>query len=455
MLSIHGALASLICLSATDLPGRDTLALQAAVERAIARAEPSIVCINIWRGRERFAPNQAISADTVPDSFGSGMIIGPSGLILTCAHVVPPGALAYVRMPGGKGSWADLHASDPRSDLAVLRLQNPVANLPVVKFGEAANLRKGQFAVGLANPYAAGYRDGSPSATFGIISNLRRRAPGKLMTEYERALQSFHRYGTLIQTDIRLNLGCSGGALLNLDGEVIGITTALAALTGIDAPGGFAIPVDARVRHAIEELARGKELEYGLLGVTLGSDARGLPGAHVYTVVPNGPGARAGLQDRDIVVAINGVPIQENDDLFLQISSLSAGSEVRLDVLRGGMRRTLRPAKLAKLFVPGTPVATNRPAPRAGLRVDYGSVLSHRSRSSQIFDAVVIREVVPGSPAAKHEDILQMDRIVTRVNGVPVATPDEFYRAVDGSPGRVELSVVNGDGQEEVVSLEK
>ena len=106
-------------------------------------------------------------------------------------------------------------------------LLDPPAGLAAVKRGDGANLRKGQFVLCLANPYAAGFRDGSPSASWGIISNLHRRASG-VTGEIERpgVKPTLHHYGTLIQTDVRLALGCSGGALLNLDGELIGLTSA-------------------------------------------------------------------------------------------------------------------------------------------------------------------------------------------------------------------------------------
>ena len=122
----------------------------------------------------------------------------------------------------------------------------------------------------LANPFAAGFRDGSPSASWGIISNLHRRASG-VTSEIERpgVKPTLHHYGTLIQTDVRLALGCSGGALLNLDGELIGLTTAQAALVGSEAPGGFAVPLDGPMKRIIDVLVRGDEVEYGFLGVTV------------------------------------------------------------------------------------------------------------------------------------------------------------------------------------------
>lgn len=439
--------------AAAGPPAREALALQAAVEQAVARAEPAVACVAVSRSTAREV--DLSQPETVPDSYGSGLVIDRSGLVLTCAHVINNAQQIYVRLPGGHGSLADVHAKDPRSDLAVLRLQEAPGDLKAVTLGDGGKLRKGQFVIGLSNPYLAGYRDGSPSASWGIVSNLRRRAPGKLATsESDRALQSFHRFGTLIQTDVRLSLGCSGGALVNLDGEVVGITTALAALTGVEAPGGFAVPVDGRMRQVINALARGEEVEYGFLGVQLTRNGVGRNGVRVSGAVANSPAERAGLEDGDEIVEINGVAVRDNDELFLQISTLLTGSEVRLKALKRGRSAAvaLPPVRVAKLYVPGTPVASRRPEPRAGLRVDYGSVLTGRSVSPQVFDAVAIREVVPGSPAAAN-DKLQPERLITRVNGRPVTTPAEFYEAMDQAGGRAALTLISPEGREEVVTL--
>jgi S1-C subfamily serine protease len=467
-------------------PEADLLALQDAVQNAVARVEPGVACVLVSRsdvfrileGKRQnassepsgqlgeFVPptdqsTEAIRAraqdfsqpENVPESYGSGLVIDTSGLVLTCAHVVKNATKVYVRLPGGAGSWADIHASDPRSDLAVLRLIKPPRGLRPVKFADGRrSLRKGPFVIGIANPYAAGYRDGSPSASWGIVSNLRRRAPG-VITEADRTLQSFHRYGTLVQTDVRLSTGCSGGALVNLDGEVVGITTALSALTGIDAPGGMAVPVDTRMLKIIDVLRRGEEVEYGFLGVMLAQDAHLGRGVLISKALPNGPADRAGVVFNDLLVSINGEPVRENDDLFLLIGSHLAGSEVVLEVMRGSTRLKLPPVSLAKLHVAAPSIASHRPRPAGGLRVDYSCVLNQGGFGPVLFEGVVIREVLPGGPA-KAIELLQPDRLITRVNGVRVDTPDDFNRAMDQSGPRVTLTVINGDHREVAVPLQ-
>src|SRR5262249_43282527 len=237
---------------------------------------------------------------------------------------------------------------------------------------------KGQFVVALANPFAAGFHDGSPTASWGIVGNLRRRIPG-CTSEDERSKLCLHQFGTLIQTDARLNLGCSGGALLNLKGELVGLTTALAALSGSETPGGFAVPFDARLQRIVAVLLQGKEVEYGFLGVSLGRDSR--PGEGVVVqdpVVPGSPASRAGLQAGDVILKVNGTPIREKDDLFLYLGAQLADSTVEL-VIDPVRPRTVS-VKLAKFYVPGLAIAANRPTPRAGLRVEYSSIQPQRDQ---------------------------------------------------------------------------
>ena len=158
-----------------------------------------------WRKQLNFA-----EPTYVPRAFGSGVVIDAGGLILTNYHVVQDATKLFVRLPGGKSSYADIHAADPRSDLAVLKLLNPnVLPLKAITLGDADKLERGQFVVTLANPFAIGFRDGQPSASFGILSNIRRRAAVHL--KEEERVKPFHYYATLLQTDARMHVGCSGG----------------------------------------------------------------------------------------------------------------------------------------------------------------------------------------------------------------------------------------------------
>ena len=140
------------------------------------------------------------------------------------------------------------------------------ADLTPIALGTADDLKKGQIVVNLGNPYAIA-RDGQASAAWGIVSNLHRKAPATPSESDPTGRPTLHHFGTLIQTDARLNLGTSGGPLLDLRGDMVGLCVAFAAAPGYEAPGGYAIAVDATFRRAVETLQQGREVEYGFLGI--------------------------------------------------------------------------------------------------------------------------------------------------------------------------------------------
>jgi serine protease Do len=399
------------------------------------------------------------AAEHNPESYGSGIVLDQSGLVLTNAHVVRNATKVYVRLPGGKGSYADIHASDPRSDLAVLRLIDPIDGLKPLPLAEPGKYRKGQLVLLLANPFAAGFHDGSPTASWGMIANVRRRVP-RSRTEIESPRQmTLHHHGTLLQIDTRIEVGCSGGALLNLKGELIGITTAQAALTGLETPGGFAVPLDAGMRRVIEVLKRGEEVEYGFLGVVPKIEAEPKKGVVIESVSRGSPAGIAGLSQDDRILTINGSPVNDNDDLFLLLGTSLAGTPVRIEVQNPfGPKRTVT-VRLGKFAVPGPIIAANRPLARFGLRVDYTSLLHQReglvgARFRGPPEGVLIREVIANSPADRAR--LQVDKVITKVNNSPVTTPAEYYEAMAKAGRSVEIAYrdTDGRGEEHRVTLE-
>lgn len=490
----------------SDEPNRfaDVLALQTAVRQAIERAEPSIACILVSRSKQyrdyeparprepgeldRFEPparpfsrnqdendpkTQAIlrldlsNPDTVPESYGSGIVLGKDdrgrGLVLTLAHVIRNATKIYVRLPGGSGSWADIFAADPRSDLAVLRLIDDVKNLKALKLGDGGKLRKGDFILTLSNPFAAGFRDGSPSASWGIVSNLRRRSTGLVSdvpSNERNAKLPLYRFNTLIQTDARMNLGCSGGAILNLQGELVGITSSFAGIAGGETPGGFAVPLDDGMRRIIKVLMRGEEFDYGFLGVLLQGQGGAAEGhVRIDGLVPGGPADRGEIRgplwsgrrrfgwqrgQGDYILAINDTPIHNNDDLFLAVGLHPAGSTIRVTVAESPTGPTRLCLVTLTKFPPsqhpdlGSVIASKRPRARGGLRVDWSSVVLPVSVKRVIPEGVAIREVLPGSAAANAR--LQPDMIIKQVNGRPVSTPAEFYREMEKANGSVKLT---------------
>jgi serine protease Do len=396
------------------------------------------------RGWDRDQQNSARRFDLsssayVPESYGSGLVVDAEAmLILTPFHVIRDATKIYVRLPGDKGSYADIFAADPRSDLAVLKvLDEKVKPLKAVKFGDGDGLQKGQIVVAIANPFAAGFRDGSPSASWGMISNLHRRPAA---TPRERPPQAGFEadqgppvtVGPMIETDVRLHAGCSGGALVNLKGEVIGLTSSRAGVTGLESAGGFAIPIDKVAKRVIEQLSKGVEVEHGFLGIRQADFGADEGGVRIGGLQTGGPAKQAGLMTGNYIVAVNGAPVRTFDDLVWNISTLLAGADARLEIRE--RNPSVVTVTLAKAHVPGV-IATNRPAPVRGIRVDYASVfvqqhadeIEQQARNTgDLENGVFVSEVAPSSPADNAR--ISVNDMIVQVNGANVSTPAEFYR---------------------------
>ncbi len=448
-------------------------AIQEAFIKAIETAEKSVVSISRDKrqglthqdnrlpfGRER-EPGPS-DPNWVPNEFGAGVIIDKAGLILTNYHLVRGGPIEgkpdqkadqtlYVRLADRRGFEARILAADPRSDLAVLKI--PVGDLPAFKLeSKTLPVRKGQFVIALGNPYAIA-RDGSASATWGIVSNVSRQAmsEGELNDPERKRSETIHHLGTLIQLDARLELGTSGGALLNLQGELIGMTTSLAAIVGYEKSAGFAIPFDDSIKRIIESLRQGKEVEYGFLGVHPGEI---LPGdsvspefapiaarikrgaARIDSVVPNLPAQRAGnLAAGDVVLSVGDKRVFGRIDLMREIGLVAPGTVARLTIFRPQLGREIEVSvevgKWPVLDEEGLIATTPLRDAWRGVTYDYSTA---RMRFFAIpptlepLQGVRIVEVRPGTQTAAKE--LQPGDLITAVKGVPVWSPREFAEAV-------------------------
>ena len=373
-------------------------AMEKTLIAAIARSEKSVVAIARVRkeqpgetfqlefrpdpfGRRPtpLTPPQPTDPDFIPNEYGTGVIVDRAGLILTAYHVLAEESDYYVTTADHKTYKAVIKAGDPRSDLAVLAID--AVDLTPISLGNAAELRKGQIVISLGNPYAIA-RDGQVSAAWGIVANLARKAPAKPTESDPTGRPTLHHYGTLIQTDAKLNLGTSGGPLLNLKGEMVGLCVALAATPGYEAAGGYAIPVDPTFRRALDMLKQGREVEYGFLGIQpMNLQPReilaGLHGMRVGQVLPGTPAARYGLKAGDIVTDVDETPIHDADGLVLNVGKLPAAAVTRLAILRGGSPRTIQ-VTLSKYAVHGKKIVTVTDPAWRGLRVDYPTAVVRR-----------------------------------------------------------------------------
>jgi len=446
-------------------------AVESALGDAIAKAEPSVVAIAreksendetlAVRGREAprnnagFEPRvgggriindvDPFGGDTLSFDYGSGVVVGDKGEILTAFHVVRGAKSLQVRAAGRQEFAAEIIAADPRSDLAVIAPREtpglPAPKLKAIAIGDATKLRKGSFLVALGNPFNSA-RDGQPSASWGILANTARQIEPSSEEIVRQELQ-LRNYPTLLQLDAKLNLGMSGGAVINLKGELVGLTTAAANAAGFDAQAGYAIPMDALGRRVVEALKQGKEYEYGFLGIHLDVQRKT---NKVLSAEPWTPAAQGGVQVDDAIVAVGDIPVGDADGLLVAINSIPAGEPVTLKILRRNqvVEKTVR---LAKLRVKTPSIATNRPAPWRGIRVDYTSTLANTPFGPDMHEAmaregVVVAEIVTGSEAEAAG--LKAGQVITRVENKPVRNPREFAESVVSLKGPVRLDTDAG-----------
>jgi S1-C subfamily serine protease len=444
-----------------------TAPLEQTLVDAIARAEPSVVAIGRIAAKPS-AEERRIgdifgelrtnpSGVATPRTVGAGVIIDRAGLVLTHYLAVREGDRHTVTTIDRATYAATIRATDPRSGLAVLAIDakasspqrtgsTPAGAAPTsfsaLPFGDAATLRKGQFVIAIGNPYAI-QSDGQPTASWGIVTNLARKAPSGTNLndapgpegDYRTTL---HHLGTLIQTDAKLGFGTAGGALVNLRGELVGLTTTAATIAGHEQPAGYAIPINSTTRRIIDTLKDGREVEYGMLGVGFGygpPDATNPTGSRLtlLTVFPGTPAARAGLAGGDVVTRVANLPVNNVDDVQLAISTLPPSTVTTLDYVRGGRSATTN-VTLAKLAVAGKKIVTVRPEPWRGIRVDYctaleGVQLTEAFASGAIDPegCVLVAEVAEGSEALKAG--VRPGMFISHVGGKRVTTPTEFQAA--------------------------
>jgi Do/DeqQ family serine protease len=306
-----------------------TSSISGSYADAVARSAPAVV--NIYTARvvtERAKPQrfeQLFGAQPpavrqrVEGSLGSGVIVDASGHVVTNHHVVAGAQEIRLQLADGRIADAKVVGDDPETDLALLQIK--LASLPVMPMGRSDQLRVGDVALAIGNPYGL-----SQTVTHGIISATGRDQLG--LTQFD----------SFIQTDAAINVGNSGGALINAQGELIGINTAVLA-PGTGSEGiGFAIPVNM-VRGVVEQILKHGHVRRGWLGVDSQSvnparaSALGLAnseGAELTEVFANSPAARAGLQPGDVITALNGQRVRDVRDALNRVAGLKPGSQLRI-----------------------------------------------------------------------------------------------------------------------------
>ena len=364
------------------------------------------------------------------EGMGTGFLFDPSGLILTNQHVIDGAERVMVRLADGRNLRAAIVGADPETDIAVLKV-DAGAPLPAAPLGDSDRLRVGEWVCAIGNPLAYEH-----SVTVGVVSFIGRKL-------FDASLERY------IQTDAAINLGNSGGPLINDRGEVVGINAAVSAR---GANIGFAVPIN-QAREILPALMASGRVSRGYLGVTVrpvDDDLRrslalaSARGVLVQNVVSGSPAARAGLRAYDVIVDVDGERATTNDALHGAMAARRPGTQVTVHLLRDGRPASLT-AKLAERPILGRkeePVRTAPPAlamrgPNLGLLVrELDREFRMRYRVPDDKPGVVVSRVEPLSPGSD----AQIDRghVILEINRRPIRSVDDFRREVaDTSPGDV------------------
>lgn len=398
----------------------------AATERA-----PGTVPENdpLYEYFKRFGPPQGQGEPPVQRGQGSGFIISSDGLILTNAHVLGEGAEITVKLTDKREFTARVIGVDKRSDTAVLKID--AANLPVVRIGDPAALKVGEWVAAIGSPF--GFEN---TITSGIVSAKARTLPNE-------------NYVPFIQTDAAVNPGNSGGPLFNMKGEVVGINSQIFSRTGGFMGLSFAIPIDVAMNIKTQLVANGK-VTRGRIGVQIQeinqalANSFGLPktqGALISVVEPGSPAADAGLKSGDVVLSVNGSEIDQLAELSSKVAAIRPGDTARLRIWRDGGPKDIN-VKVGEL--PEQQVAVATPATggdAAGLGLTVRE-LAPAERAQLKAESGLLVQSAAGAAARAG---IQPGDVILSLNNTPVSSARQMMELVKGSEKSVALLIQRED----------
>jgi serine protease Do len=389
------------------------------------------------------------------NSLGSGFIIDTTGLVVTNNHVIADADEVNVILNDGTTLRADVVGRDQKTDLALLKV-TPTKPLKAVKFGDSDKLRLGEWVIAIGNPFSLG-----GTVTAGIVSAR------------NRDIQSGP-YDNYIQTDAAINRGNSGGPLFNLNGEVIGVNTAIISPSGGSIGIGFAVP-SKTVMPVVDQLREFKEVRRGWLGVRIQQvsdeiaeslSIRPARGALIAGIDDKGPAKPAGIEPGDVVVRFDGKDIKEMRDLPKIVADTPVGKDVEVVVIRNGKeeKKTVKLGRLedekkqAALDTKKDAAPEAKPVVKKALGLDLANLTDDLRKKHNIKDkvkGVLITGVDPNSPAS--EKRLAPGMVIAEVQQQPVANAAELQQRIeklkkDGKKAAV-LLVVTPDGDPSFVAL--
>jgi serine protease Do len=395
-----------------------------------------------------------------PVGQGSGVVVDPSGYIITNDHVVGSAVKITVHLVNGESYAAELVGADELTDLAVIKIQ-PERPLTAAELGDADESEVGSWVMAVGYPFGGGRYGGrfdeafryEPTVTVGVISAKERQI------ESERQGYPFR---DLIQTDAPINVGNSGGPLVNIHAEVVGINQAI--YTGSPWRGnvgvGFAIPINGHTKDVIETLKGGEPVVRGRLGVQL------LPlteprrkvynarhGVFVEAVEPDGPADQAGIREDDIITKYRGNQVTSGDDLVNEVRQTKPGTTVEVEVLRDGKPLSLQVTVEALSLQPPAKQANAPERHKLGLAVE--SLPAEEAQRMRVPGGVRVRSVEPLSDAARSG--IQPGDVITKINRQEVTDLESYRGAVDqlkkGDPVVIRLLRRNRSHTAEIEAL--
>lgn len=355
---------------------------------------------------------------------GSGFLVSPDGTILTNHHVVGKADKVIVRLKDGRELEAKLIGSDRRSDVAVIKID--AEELPFIPLADSDGLEVGEWVLAFGSPFGL-----TDSMTAGIVSAKGRTSVG--IADYEN----------FIQTDAAINPGNSGGPLINLDGQVVGINTAIASRSGGYQGIGFAIPINL-AKNVRDQLVSDGAVHRGFLGIMIQpltpelAESFGLAdtkGVLIGDVTRDSPAGKAGVQSGDIIVQLNGKPVERAGAFRNRVAMFAPGTDVTLTVLRDGQRKTI-PVTLGEL--PSQEQLAKNGAPqeesldKLGMAVQtLTPELAEQLGYTDQEKGVVVSKVARGSLAQQVG--MRPGVLILEVNRQPVETVEAFKRALEPS----------------------
>ena len=362
-------------------------------------------------------------------SLGSGFIISADGYVLTNNHVIADADEIIVRLPDRSELIAELIGTDPRTDVALLKVKGK--NLPTVKLGKSNDLKVGEWVLAIGSPFGFDH-----SVTAGIVSAKGRNLPND-------------NYVPFIQTDVAINPGNSGGPLFNLKGEVVGINSQIFTRSGGFMGLSFAIPMEVALDVSDQLKASGK-VDRGWLGVVIQevnkdlAESFGLDkpaGALVAQVLEDGPAAKGGLEVGDVILSMNDHPVIMSADLPHLIGAVKPGKTVNLVVMREGSRKTLK-VKVGSLPNEGEEMTVagsqNKASKSNRLGVTVVDLTAEQKKAMDLPGGVVIQEVQEGAAAMIG---LRPGDVITHLNNQVIDSARTFTQTAKDLPNNRSLSM--------------